>query len=70
MKRLLMLFFLTLLVVPLCSAQELPLLVFYRPNRYYGNALAPSVYVDGNQIARLDNGRYFSLYDDWVENTA
>ena len=62
MKRLLMLFLLTLLVVPLCSAQELALLVFYRPNRYYGNALAPSVYVDGNQIARLDNGRFFSLY--------
>jgi len=38
------------------------LLVFFRPSRVYGLALVPSVYVDGKQIARLDNGRYFSLY--------
>ncbi len=35
--------------------------VFYRPKRFAGNALTPSVYVNGEQIARLDNGRYFVL---------
>jgi hypothetical protein len=37
------------------------LIVFFRPMRFVGSALKPSVYVDGQQIARLDNGRYFSL---------
>jgi len=53
------------------SAVELPikasdqsadtLIVFFRPRRFTGSALAPSVYVDGQQVARLDNGRYFSF---------
>ena len=37
------------------------LVVFYRPKRFIGSGLTPSVYVDGQQVARLDNGRYFSL---------
>ena len=37
------------------------LIVFFRPQRFVGSALKPPVYVDGQQIARLDNGRYFSL---------
>ncbi len=37
------------------------LLVFFRPARFVGSAIRPSVYVDGQQIARLENGRYFSL---------
>jgi hypothetical protein len=37
------------------------LLVFYRPARMVGSAVRPSVYVDDRQIARLENGRYFSL---------
>ncbi|MFB3813768.1 MAG: DUF2846 domain-containing protein [Terriglobales bacterium] len=38
------------------------LVVFFRPKRFTGGGLTPSVYVDGQQIARLDNGRYFSLH--------
>jgi len=37
------------------------LIVFFRPKRFTGSGLTPSIYVDGSQIARLDNGRYFSL---------
>jgi hypothetical protein len=37
------------------------MLVIYRPKRYTGWELTPSVYVDGEQVARLDNGRYFVL---------
>jgi hypothetical protein len=35
--------------------------VIYRPSKFVGSALKPSVYVDGGQIARLENGRYVSL---------
>src|SRR5580692_8341884 len=35
--------------------------VVYRPGKYIGSALKPSIYVDGNQAARLENGRYISL---------
>lgn len=34
-------------------------LVFYRPRRYWGSALTPSVMVNGADTARLDNGRFF-----------
>lgn len=34
-------------------------IVFYRPKRYMGSGLTPSIYVNGEQVARLDNGRYF-----------
>lgn len=36
-------------------------LVFYRPKRFVGSGLTPSVYFDGEEIARLDNGRYFVM---------
>jgi hypothetical protein len=36
-------------------------IVFYRPKRFYGSGLTPSVYVNGEQVARLDNGRFFVL---------
>src|SRR5580692_5546792 len=35
--------------------------VVYRPAKFVGSALKPSVYVDGNQAGRLSNGRYMSL---------
>ena len=35
--------------------------IVYRPNKYVGSALKPSVYVDGNQVGRLKNGRYLSV---------
>jgi hypothetical protein len=34
-------------------------IVFYRSKRFAGSALEPSIYIDGKQIARMDNGRYF-----------
>lgn len=37
------------------------LVVFYRPKRFMGSGLTPSVYMDGNELARLDNGRFFSI---------
>jgi Protein of unknown function (DUF2846) len=36
-------------------------LVFYRPKRFYGSGLTPSVFVNGEEVARMDNGRYFVL---------
>jgi len=35
--------------------------VIYRPKRFAGSALKPSVYVDARQVARLGNGRFFSI---------
>lgn len=35
--------------------------VVYRPKKYQGSALKPSIYVDGKQAARLGNGRFVSL---------
>jgi hypothetical protein len=35
--------------------------VIYRQGKYVGSALKPSIYVDGSQVARLNNGRYVSL---------
>src|SRR6516165_8381733 len=32
----------------------------YRYKQFVGSALSPSVYCDGNQLARMDNGRYFT----------
>ncbi len=43
-------------------AVEQTLLVFYRPKRFIGSGLTPSIYLNGEQLARLDNGRYFSIY--------
>jgi hypothetical protein len=43
------------------SADDHGLLVFHRPKRFVGSALTPSILVDGREVARLDNGRYFSL---------
>ena len=33
----------------------------YRPKKMMGRGLEPSVYVDGTELARMDNGRYFAL---------
>jgi hypothetical protein len=35
--------------------------IVYRVGKFTGSALKPSIYVDGNQLARLANGRYVSL---------
>lgn len=34
---------------------------FYRYKQFVGSALEPSVYCDEVQLARMDNGRYFSV---------
>lgn len=33
----------------------------YRPNKLFGKALEPSVFCDGVELARMDNGRYLTL---------
>lgn len=33
----------------------------YRPNKWGGRALEPSVFVDDIELARMDNGRYFAF---------
>lgn len=33
----------------------------YRYKQFVGSALAPSVYCDETQLARMDNGRYFAV---------
>ncbi len=35
--------------------------VVYRPRRFVASGLTPSVYFDGIEVFRLDNGRYVSL---------
>ena len=44
----------------LSVAQDSTVVVFRRSD-FSGGALKPSIYVDGNQAARLGNGRYLSL---------
>jgi RNase P/RNase MRP subunit p29 len=34
-------------------------LYIYRPKKFVGSALEPSIFVDGTELARMDNGRYF-----------
>ncbi|MBZ5508397.1 MAG: DUF2846 domain-containing protein [Acidobacteriia bacterium] len=42
---------------------------FYRYKQYAGSALAPSVYCDEAQIARMENGRYFAVRLDPGKHT-
>jgi hypothetical protein len=42
---------------------------FYRYKQYAGSALKPSVYCDEVQVARMDNGRYFTLKLDPGKHT-
>ena len=37
---------------------------FFRYTEWHGNIVEPSVYCDGVQLARLDNGRYFAIEFD------
>lgn len=36
-------------------------LIIYRPKRFTGSGLTPSVFFNGEEVARLDNGRYFVM---------
>ncbi len=42
------------------SAEE-AMVFIYRPKKWMGRGLEPSVFVDGVELARMDNGRYFAL---------
>lgn len=48
-----------LLFVPISGWTEE--VTIYRVKKFTGSALKPSVYVDGRQVARLQNGRYFTM---------
>lgn len=36
-------------------------LIFFREGHFAGSALKPSVYIDGKEVDRLPNGRWFSI---------
>ena len=46
------------------SAQSKASVYIYRYKQFVGGALAPSVYCDGIQLARMENGRYFAVRVD------
>lgn len=63
---------LTLLFVPLLVAgqdktaapdqkSDKATIVFFREHHFAGSALKPSVYLDGKELERLPNGRWFSV---------
>jgi len=37
-------------------------IVFFREGRFTGSALKPSIFVDGKELDRLANGRWFSVH--------
>ena len=37
-------------------------IVFFRESRFTGSALKPSIFVDGKEMDRLANGRWFSVH--------
>ncbi len=39
-------------------------IVFFREHHFNGSALKPSIFVDGKEIDRLTNGRWFSVHAD------
>ena len=43
------------------SAAADAIVYIYRPSKLMGKALEPSVFVDNVELARMDNGRYFTL---------
>jgi uncharacterized protein DUF2846 len=45
---------------PAASTEEATVFI-YRPDKWTGKALEPSVFVDETELARMDNGRYFAI---------
>jgi hypothetical protein len=43
------------------SAEEMATVYIYRPGKLVGKALEPSVFCDGVELARMDNGRFLML---------
>jgi len=46
---------------PTDASSEEATVFIYRPNKWGGRALEPSVFVDETELARMDNGRYFAV---------
>ena len=49
---------------PSAPTQQKSVVYFYRYKQFVGSALAPSVYCDEAQLARMENGRYFAVSVD------
>ena len=47
-------------VMETSGSQEATVFI-YRPGKYAGKILEPSVFVDQTELARMDNGRYFAV---------
>jgi S1-C subfamily serine protease len=47
--------------LPSAAPGERATVVFYRLRRFYGGALERSIYCDDNELATMDNGRYFKV---------
>lgn len=45
---------------PAAQNQQTATIIFYRPGAFYGKALKPSIYVDGQEIGRLKSGKYIA----------
>ncbi len=45
---------------PAAQIQQTATIIFYRPGAFYGKALKPSIYVDGQEIGRLKSGKYIA----------
>lgn len=46
---------------PTATAEGKAVVFVYRPGKFTGRALEPSVFCDKVEVARMDNGRYFVL---------
>jgi hypothetical protein len=46
---------------PIVADTTEAIVYIYRPGKYAGKALEPSVFVDDTELVRMDNGRYFAL---------
>jgi len=49
---------------PTANASDKAIVYVYRYKQFVGSALAPSVFCDEVQLARMENGRYFALNVD------
>ena len=49
------------LETPPVTSNEDAIVYIYRPKSWIGRGLEPSVFIDGTELARMDNGRYFAL---------
>ena len=45
----------------MAASSEEATVFIYRPDKWTGKALEPSVFVDETELARMDNGRYFAI---------